>query len=241
MKKCLLLLLCMVLLLPGRTKAQTNGAAVLAGIQQKITWRTPTDSLQQLARALDELRAKKPNPYLSYWGAFAQYHLYFRAGQHKQQAEAALQKGMALLEDLPAKTAEHYALLSLLQGLNLEFASFLTVAFKAGTVKENAEKAVALAPDNLRARYARGINDYYTPKQYGGGKVAIEHFKKAIAAPDKPDANPYAPNWGKPDAYWYLAQAYKAAGQTEQARTTATEGLSKYPQHSKLKGFLAKM
>jgi tetratricopeptide (TPR) repeat protein len=214
---------------------------VLTNIQQKITWRTPADSLQLLTQALDQLRVEKPNVYLNYWGAFAQYHLYFRAGNDKARAEQALEKGIELLEEIPNKTPEHYALLSLLQGLNLQFANFLTIAFKAGTVKENAEKAVALAPDNLRAHYARGINDYYTPREYGGGKVAIEHFKKAIACPDKPDANPYAPNWGKADSYWYLAQAYEAAGQLTLSRQYATEGLSKYPGHTRLKGFLAKL
>ena len=52
----------------------------------------------------------------------------------------------------------------MLQGLNLEFANFLTIAFKAGTAKENAEKALALALNNLRAHYALGINDFYTLK-----------------------------------------------------------------------------
>ncbi|MBC8081916.1 MAG: tetratricopeptide repeat protein [Hymenobacter sp.] len=243
MKKYLLLfaLLVFVGLLPGRTLAQTSGQNVLTDIQQKLTWRTPADSVQLVAQALEALRAGKPNAYLSYWGAFAQYHLYFRAGQDKAQAEAALEKGIALLEDLPTKTAEHYALLSLLQGLNLEFANFLTVAFKAATVKENAEKAVAMAPGNLRAHYARGINDYYTPKQYGGGKIAAEHFKKAIEAPEKPDPNPYAPNWGKADAYLYLAQFYQTAGQTDLARKYATEGLRQYPTHARLKGLVAKM
>ena len=239
MKKYLLVGLLLLGLSPQRAVAQ--GTAVLTGIQQKITWRTPADSLEQLTQALEALRAQKPNPYVSYWAAFAQYHLYFRYGQDKKRAEAALTKGIALLDDLPSKTAEHYALLSLLQGLNLEFASFLTVAFKAGTVKENAEKAVALAPNNLRAHYARGINDFYTPKQFGGGKAAAAEFLKAISLPDKPDPNPYAPSWGKADAYWYLAQAYQAEGKTDLARRYATEGLARYPQHAKLKSFVAKL
>ena len=241
MKKYLLLLSLLVLLLPGRVLAQAPGQNVLTNIQQKITWQTPTDSLQLLTKDLDQLRAEKPNPYLNYWGALAQYHLYFRADKDKARAEEALTKGIELLEAIPTKNAEHYALLSLLQGLNLEFANFLTIAFKAKTVKENAEKALALAPDNLRAHYARGINDHYTPKQYGGGKVAATHFLKAISLPDKPDPNPYAPDWGKADAYSYLVLSYKAAGKTELARQYATEGLSKYPNHARLRGLMAKL
>lgn len=246
MKKYLLLLAFVLLVMPGQLLAQTGGqnqsaAAVLTNIQQKITWRTPADSLRNVAAALDELRAKSPNPYLSYWGALTQYHLYFRVTQDKAAAEEALQTGIELLDDLPTKTAEHYALLSLLQGLNLEFASFLTIPFKANTVKENAEKALTLAPNNLRAHYARGINDFYTPAQYGGGKVAAEHFKKAIALPEKADPNPYAPSWGKADAYSYLAQTYQKAGQPELARKYAAEGLAKYPHHGQLKSLVAKL
>lgn len=246
MKKYLLLLAFVLLVMPDQLLAQAGGqnqsaASVLTNIQQKITWRTHADSIRQVAAALDELRAKTPNPYLSYWGAFAQYHLYFRAGQDKQTAEKALQTGIALLEEISTKTAEHYALLSLLQGLNLEFANFLTIAFKANTVKENAEKALALDPNNLRAHYARGINDFYTPSQYGGGKVAAKHFKKAIALPEKTDPNPYAPDWGKADAYSYLAQTYKKAGQMELAKQYATEGLAKYPNHGQLKSLVVKL
>ncbi|UOG75599.1 hypothetical protein MTX78_03160 [Hymenobacter tibetensis] len=241
MKKYLLLLALPVVLMPSRGMAQARGQNVLTGIQRQITWQTPADSLQLLAKNLNQLRSEKPNAFLNYWEAFTQYHLYFRAGKDEAQAQEALNKGIELLEAIPSKTTEHYALLSLLQGLNLKFASFLTVAFKAGTVKENAEKAVAMAPDNLRAHYASGINDFYTPKQYGGGKMAATHFLKAISLPDKLDPNPYAPNWGKADAYCYLVQAYQAAGKTDLARKYAAEGLSKYPDHARLQGLVAKL
>ena len=97
MKKYLFVLMLMTAaLLPRGGRAQANGAAVLANIQRRLTWRTPIDSVQQLAGALDQLRAQKSNSYLSYWGAFAQYHLYFCHGKDKQRAEAALIKGIDL-------------------------------------------------------------------------------------------------------------------------------------------------
>ena len=242
MKKSLLLLALLVFaaLRPGFALAPT-GANVLTNNQRQLTWPTPADSVRRVAQALDQLRAQKPNAYLSYWRAFARYHLYFRAGEDKKQAEAALTKGIELLEAVPAKTAEHYALLSLMQGLNLEFASFLTMPFKAGAVKQNAEKALALAPNNLRAHYVRGISDFYTPAQFGGGKVAGSYFLRAIGLPDKPDANPYAPDWGKADAYYYLAQTHQKAGQTDLARQYAAEGLGKFPRNVRLKSLLAKL
>lgn len=224
----------------GSAQAQ-RPATVLANIQRKLTWQTPTDSVRYLAAALDQARGGKPQAYLSYWEAFAQYHLALRAGKNRAAAETALATGIQLLEDVPTKTAEHYALLSLLQGLNLEFTNFLTVAFKATTVRENAEKALALAPGNLRAHYARGLTDYYTPKQYGGGKVAATQFLQALAVPDQADPNPYAPTWGRADTYWYLAKTYQAAGQPDLARRYATEGFAKYPAHARLRTLVAKL
>ena len=68
MKKHLFVLMLMTAaLLPRGGRAQANGAAVLVNIQRRMTWRTPIDSVQQLAGVLDQLRAQKPNPYLSYW------------------------------------------------------------------------------------------------------------------------------------------------------------------------------
>jgi hypothetical protein len=229
--------------LPYRGQAQraADPATVLVNIQQHLTYQTPTDSVRYVAAALDQLRAGKPHTYLSYWEAYAQYHLALRAGKDRAAAAAALAKGLELLEGVPTKTAEHYALLSLLQGLNLEFANFLTVAFKAGAVRENAEKALALAPDNLRAHYARGICDYYTPKQYGGGKLAAEQFQRALVAPDRADPNPYAPTWGRADTYWYLAKTYQAAGQLELAHRYAAEGFAAYPTHARLRALAAKL
>ena len=104
MKKHLFVLMLMTAaLLPRGGWAQANGAAVLVNIQRRLTWRTPIDPVQQLAGVLDQLRAQKPNPYLSYWGAFAQYHLYFRHGEDKQQAEAALIKGIDLRAAMPVQ------------------------------------------------------------------------------------------------------------------------------------------
>lgn len=225
----------------GWAQRPADPATVLTGIQQHLTYQTPTDSVRYLAATLDQLRAGKPQPYLNYWEAYAQYHLALRAGKDRTAAETALVNGIALLEEIPTKTVEHYALLSLLQGLNLEFANFLTVAFKAGAVRENAEKALSLAPDNLRAHYARGICDYYTPKQYGGGKLAAEQFQLALAAPDRTDPNPYAPTWGRADTYWYLAKTYQAAGQLERAHRYAAEGFAAYPAHARLRALAAKL
>ena len=68
--------------------------------------------------------------------------------------------------------------------------------------------------------------------------MAVGHFQQAIALADKPDSNPCAPNWGKADACYYLAQACQADGKTELARRYAAEGLGKYPHNPRLKGLV---
>lgn len=167
--------------------------------------------------------------------------MFFRVEKDERRAEAALKLGITQLDAVATKTAEHYALLSLLQGLNLRFANFITLPFKANTVKETAEQSLALDAKNPRAHYARGISDYYTPAQYGGGKVAASYFRQAIALPEKPDPNPYAPSWGRADAYWYLAQSLKKTGQLAEARQTAAQGLSSYPGDARLKSLVAQL
>ncbi|TGE21372.1 hypothetical protein E5K00_13870 [Hymenobacter aquaticus] len=184
---------------------------------------------------LQVLRTPAASSYLNYWQAYAYYHLYFRVhASQPAQAESYLQSGIAALEAVAAPNSEHLALLSLLQGLNLEYSTFVLLPVRAGIAQRNAEKALALHARNLRACYALAIHDYYTPKIYGGGQLAQRYFRRAVALPDKSDRNPYAPDWGKADAYWYLARTFAAAGQPDSVRHYAQQGALRYPWHQGL-------
>ncbi len=61
------------------------------------------------------------------------------------------------------------------------------------------QKAITLNPDNPRAYLENGINTFYTPPMWGGGKEKAEPM--LATAKEKFDAfkpaNSIAPNWGK--------------------------------------------
>lgn len=209
--------------------AQQAPANALDHIQTKLASNPTLDSLLALTASLDRARAAKPNAYYSYWEAYVQYRLTFAYAADRKGAEKAVNKGIELLEAIKSKNSEHYALLSLLQGAQLEFASAVAVPFKATAVTANARKAIELDPNNLRGYLALAVCDAYTPKLYGGGKLVEENLKKAISLPPKTDVNTYAPDWGQGTAYWHLAKFYKDAGKLDLAKQYATEGAAKYP------------
>lgn len=238
MKKITLLIgMLLVLFLPGFS--QRKEAAVLQNVQEKINWQTPKDSLIEYIKAMEQLQTGTPNPYLNYWEAYAQYLLYFDYDQkkpdEKEQAKKTVAIGLKLLDEVKTKTSEHYALLSLLGGLELNFTSTLMLPFRAAKVGKNAETAIEKDPSNPRGYVALGIYDYYTPKMYGGMKVAEANFKKALTLNEKNDPNPYSPTWGKPEAYLYMVRYYRYAKRPEDALRYLNEGLELYPDFEMLK------
>lgn len=228
MKKALLLL-ALLFGLSVPMSAQSAPPNVLTHIQNRLAHTVPLDSLLTLESELGKVRIATPNAYLSYWQAYVNYRLTYAYGKDRKSADKAADKGVSLLEGIKTKSSEHYALLSLLQGVLLESASPVTVAFKATSVASSARKAIELDSNNLRAYLAMAVYDFYTPKLYGGGKLVEENLKKAIALSTKSDANAYAPDWGQPTAYWYLAKFYQNDNKLDLAKQYATAGMSKYP------------
>jgi len=214
----------------------------LAHIQNKLGWQTPKDTLDKFIKDMEQLRSSHPNPYLNYWEAYAIYisHIRFKNTDEKK-AEAMVQQGIDLLESIKNKNSEHYALLALLQGLELAYSSSLTVPAKAAINEGNAKKAIELDPNNLRGYYALAMKDYHTPKMFGGGKIVEENLLKAISLNDKSDENPYAPDWGKIDSYWYLIWFYKKNEELDKAKKYLEEALNKYPENKNLKAIKSKL
>lgn len=217
----------------------------LSHIQTRLANAPTLDSLLVMISALEHARATTPNAYLNYWEAYVLYRLtsFYEDGDGNQRkkAEGAVDKGIGLLEGIKAKTSEHYALLSLLQGEQLAFANVVTVAFKAPAVAASARKAIQMDPNNLRGYLALAIYDFNTPKLYGGGKLVEENLKKALSLPIKADPNPYAPDWGQASAYWHLVMFYKNEGQLSLAKQYALVGASKYPLNQALQTLNSKL
>jgi hypothetical protein len=212
--------------------AQTkDNTSVLMSVIKKLNFDTPLDTLKETLMQMKDLREHTKNSYIDYWEAYAQYLLYFKVKSDEKLAIGAIEDGMKLLENSKKQSSDHYALLSLLEGLDIAYSSSLTVPFKSAKSEKNAEKAIELDSNNLRGYYALAIKDYYTPALYGGGKLVEANLLKAISLADKSDANPFAPTWGKDDAYWYLVRFYNKNKQPELGKKYLFEGLEKYPDH----------
>lgn len=92
------------------------------------------------------------------------------------------------------------------------------------------EKALNLDPDNVRARFGRGIGRLMAPEGFGGDvDGAIEDFQIAVKK------DPF------PDAYFYLGEAYKKKGSLDQAKKAYQEALFLKPDHKEAKKALEEL
>jgi uncharacterized spore protein YtfJ len=92
------------------------------------------------------------------------------------------------------------------------------------------ETALNLDPDNVRARFGRGVGRLMAPEGFGGDvDGAIGDFKSAVKK------DPF------PDAYFYLGEAYKRKGQMDLAKQAYQEALVLKPDHTLAKKALEGM
>ncbi|MEO5975535.1 MAG: hypothetical protein ABIS36_05205 [Chryseolinea sp.] len=189
-----------------------------------LNFKTSVDSLKQIIDDMQQVK-ELDNPHLAYWKSYAQYLLYFQVNADEHVAVQTIDMGLSILEDCKKKNSEHYALQALLKGLDISYSRGMTIPFKAAANEKYARKAVELNPNNPRGYYALAVKDYYTPSAYGGGKIVEENLLKAISLPDRADPGPYAPTWGKGDAYWYLVMYYDKRKNPDLAKKYLEEGL----------------
>lgn len=193
------------------------------------------NKLTSLLHELETLYAKHPKPIVAYWLAYAQHKssIYHLALEQSKEAAAANAAAVATLEKLEELDAEASTLLGAALSLSISFNPGRAIPLSARADK-NYKKALKLDPQNLRAYLSIARSDFYTPKQYGGGKIAEEYFLKAISLPEQTATYLYAPTWGKDEAYWFLVQFYQREGRIEDALLYCKQGLKKYPKHDGL-------
>ncbi|TXF87116.1 hypothetical protein FUA23_18665 [Neolewinella aurantiaca] len=222
---------------------QIQPNATLEGIEPRITAATNRAFMRKSASPLtdlrDEITSVKGAEYerlVSYWAAFTDFQIGVFGNSHNDDAgaKAALDRGIALLESVERKNAEELSLLAFLQGFSTEFASDTEVIGISDKAQANIAAAMKLNPDNLRTQYVLGCLDYYTPKEFGGGKVAKIHLSRATNLPANSIDSPYLPSWGKAEAYELLVRHYTAEGQLDVAEATLEEGLALYPDDHQL-------
>jgi hypothetical protein len=99
----------------------------------------------------------------------------------------------------------------------------------------NAQQAAVLNPKSLRANLAVAINDFYTPKTFGGGKLTLEYLNNAMKA-TTPKPQDSLPNWGKPNVYELLVKYYRKNKQFNIAQDYLNQGLEEFPASELLQG-----
>ena len=199
-------------------------------------------SMEEIDRIVQELENVPSKSRLHvYWGAYAKYkqalaysELHKEEKSCKKTCAKILSSALKQLETNSHKSSEDYALMSVIKNLSISFSPALKIPFLSNSAKSDAQSAIAADPENIRAYIAAGVQDYYTPEMYGGGKQYEDYFLKALKLPDKKTQNPYEPSWGREEAYIYLVIHYYRQGDKEKAKQLLKEGISICPKEPRL-------
>ena len=214
----------------------TPEAAIKLAFQQSKTQQTQIP-LVKYNTILEQAFEKEDNNFNRYWLSYGLYNQALIADrlEDKKVAEEIIDRAIEILKPLE-EDAESQALLSLQLGYSTRFKSYWSMMSLGRAAYQRAECAVALAPKNMRTNLALAINDFYTPKLFGGGKKVETHLKKALQAPN-PSASVTSPTWGKPNVYELLVKYYQKNKQQTQAQNFLDQGLREFPNSELLLSF----
>ena len=220
---------------------ESKPADILAQAQDKIitAFEEGRDAMSAdaLLQVEQQLQAQPANMISTYWLSFCRLYagiLYMSLGD-SDQAEQYINQSVSLMEKLEKKNAESYALLSYAQTMSIQFVKGLHAASVSKKATTAANKALELDPDNVRAHYAAGLLDYYTPAMYGGQRKCEEHFLKAVRKQPESVANPYLPTWGQEDAYVLLITYYVNNGKKDKAKELYRQAVERFPEEKDIR------
>lgn len=171
--------------------------------------------------ALIELQAERldepaePPEWNAYWRAYLNYRAAYLAGENepdKERLEACVEAAEQAVER-GEDSGESHALLGLCYG-QLAGTGMMAGMRYGSKAQAALDEALLLAPDNPRVLLSAGINDLYTPAQYGGDveraerRLSDARDRLAQDVPERQSEAPWQPNWGALDAHGHLAMAY---------------------------------
>ena len=222
--------------IPVLGQVPTPEAAIQLAFQQSKT-QAVQDPLIQRNNALNKAFQEEDNNFNRYWLSYGLYNQALIADrlEDKKAAEELIDRAIELLNPLE-EDPESQALLALQLGYSTRFKSYWSMISLGRNAYQRAERAVALAPTNMRTNLALAINDFYTPKVFGRGKKVETHLKKALQAPN-PSASVTSPTWGKPNVYELLVKYYQKNKQQTQAQNFLDQGLREFPNSELLLSF----
>lgn len=192
-----------------------------------------------LIKLIDMLKLHKDsstyNSDTAYWLSYSNYQLviFYSIQAEDEKSEYLCKKIIEELQDLKDKTSEHYALLAHVKSFSLQYKSGMAAAFGAQKSSNYVAKSLKKNENNLRAWLVKGINDFYTPKTFGGGKKTMEYLSKALSCPDKLDdgSSTNGPTWGRDSVYEYIIMHYIEEGDLGNAKLFFKEAIEIYPEH----------
>ncbi|CAN5366189.1 hypothetical protein BH10PSE14_BH10PSE14_04090 [soil metagenome] len=199
----------------ARTAVRDRDVAALSSVAAQLRSKVATDKGAALY-------------YRSYWLAYADY-LSVRvalANKRADQAKAAALEADSLLDKSTVKDQETYALQSLVVFLQYPLTSPTDIGRLIAKSSDLRAKLGNAA--TLRALYSRAESDFYTPKEYGGGKMAEQLLRQALALPEEPP-HPLRPTWGRDDCAALLIQLLKSSGRTAEAQSLYTQWHKRMP------------
>jgi tetratricopeptide (TPR) repeat protein len=180
-----------------------------------------------LAKIGAQLRAKIATDkgptlfYRTYWLAYTD----FMAGRlaitlkRPEQAKALALEADRLLDGLPGNDQEANALHYLVVLLQYPVSGRDDMG---RLIAKSTEMRAKLGDaSSVRALYARAQADYFTPKEYGGGRLAEKLLRQALAAPPETQS-PLKPTWGRDDCAALLIRILKASGNASEAQVVYT-------------------
>ncbi|MEN5059063.1 tetratricopeptide repeat protein [Sphingobacterium kitahiroshimense] len=190
-----------------------------------------TDRLDEIEKSLDQLYTSNKHNIILYWKSYLQYFktIIYMQNSDDKNASKANEASIETLESIKLKNSEDYALYAMVKGLSFQYSSGIKAPFISSDIKDAIEKSIKLDPQNIRAYYVKGSNDFYTPKGYGGGKLVAETLKKAISLKDENVPNKILPSWGKEESYEMLIKFYIKNANWKEAIIYFNEALKKYP------------
>jgi hypothetical protein len=257
MRKIIIILIALIAILAPTTASsnftesvKSNNVIDLTNIQEEIinafmsSFADQSDS--KITSIIDDLSSSYKNNNNSlflYWKGYALYYnsIYYLKNSDRTNSKVTLTNGIKVLESIKKKNSEDYTLLSMLKSFSCQFLEFPEVVRVSKDATTYIEQAVKLDKNNLRAYYVLANNDYYTPKNYGGGKNVEKYALKAISLPTQKVSNPYLPSWGKQESYELLTNYYIEQKNLEKAKKYVELGLIEFPNSNILKSNKSKL
>ncbi len=142
-----------------------------------------------------------------YYAALSQAFIGYM--ENSGDKDAIGNNGRTILEKAEAieKNAETYGVRYMLANIQMmvdPMTRWQTYGMQATEALNTGKK---LDPENPRIYYLMGVNTFYTPEQFGGGKVAARPLlEKSVELYNAATPKPLYPKWGKPQAENVLAQ-----------------------------------